>query len=184
VVNSHTNQTSPTLRGKLIREQLLCDIVPPPPPEADITPPEIEPGSTGKDRFAQHTEDDGCASCHMLMDPIGFGFENFDTVARFRTEESGKAIDATGVLAGSDVDGEFDGAAELADKLSSSGEVSACYAKQWFRYGYGRGEMEDELCTLQALNTKFTDSGGDIKELLVALTQTDAFLYRQAGGAP
>jgi len=184
VINSHTNQTSPTLRGKMIREQLFCDIVPPPPPEADITPPEIEPGSTGKDRFAQHTEDAGCAGCHMLMDPIGFGFENYDTVARYRTEENGNAIDATGVLSATDVDGEFDGAVELADKISSSEEVTACYAKQWFRYGYGRGDLAEDACTIQALNEKFTESGGNIKELLVILTQTDVFLYRQEGSAP
>jgi hypothetical protein len=184
VFNSHTNQTSPTLRGKLIRERLLCDAVPPPPPTVNPKAPDIEPGSTGKDRFSQHTADPACASCHVLMDPIGFGFENYDTVGRYRTEEGGKPIDATGELAQSDVDGAFDGVVELADKLADSDKVSSCYAKQWFRYGYGRGDTSEDACTLDRLDAQFRDAGGNIIELLVKLTQTDAFLYRPAGGTP
>ncbi len=183
-INSHTNQTSPTLRGRLIREQLLCDTVPPPPPNVSTEAPTVEPGSTGKDRFKQHTADPACAGCHGLMDPIGFGFENFDTVARYRDEEGGKPVDATGELVGSDVNGPFDGVVALASKLASSEEVGACYAKQWFRYGYGREEMEADACTIAEIDSKFSASGGNIKELLVTLTQTDAFLYRKAGGAP
>ncbi len=184
VIESHTNQTSPTLRGKLVREDLLCDVVPPPPPNVSTEAPEITPGSTGKDRFAQHTADPTCAGCHVLMDPIGFGFESYDTVGRFRTEEAGVAIDATGELAQTDVDGPFDGVVALAGMLASSDKVEACYAKQWFRYGYGRGDMDADACTLDFLANRFRESGGNIKELLVALTQSDAFLYRPAGGAP
>jgi hypothetical protein len=182
--NSHTNQTSPTLRGKLIREQFLCDTVPPPPPDVNPKAPEITPGSTGKDRFNQHTADPSCAGCHVLMDPIGFGFENYDTVARYRMEEGNKPIDATGKLAATDVDGPFDGVVQLAERLATSQDVAGCYAKQWFRYGYGRADIADDSCTLDWLETAFQESGGNIRELLVKLTQTPAFLYRQAGGAP
>jgi hypothetical protein len=184
VLASHTNQTSPTLRGKLVREQFLCDIVPAPPPDVSTQAPEIAPGSTGKDRFLQHTEDPSCAGCHNLMDPIGFGFENYDTVARYRTMEGEKPVDATGKVIASDVDGEFDGAVALSQKLSQSADVASCYAKQWFRYGNGRTEVETDACMVSDLETRFRESGGNVKELLVGLTQTDAFLYRQVGGAP
>jgi hypothetical protein len=180
-VNAHTNQTSPTLRGRMIREQLLCDTVPPPDPEVDITAPVVDPGGTLREKLAQHVDDPGCAGCHRLMDPIGLGFEGYDTLARFRALEGGNPVDATGELVGTDVDGPFDGAVALASKLSQSEKVNACYAKQWFRYGYGRADTEADVCTLDDLNTRFTDSGGNIKELLVALTQTDAFLFRQGG---
>jgi hypothetical protein len=180
-INAHTNQTSPTLRGRLIREQLLCDLVPAPPPDVSIEAPEVDPGSTGRDRFAQHTEEAGCAGCHNLMDPIGFGFESYDTVARFRSEEGGKPIDASGSLVATDIDGPFSGVVDLASKLAGSEEVGACYAKQWFRYGYGRVDTDDDACTIEQINARFSESGGDIKELLLALTQTDAFLYRQGG---
>ena len=118
------------------------------------------------------------------MDPIGFGFENYDTVARYRTDDNGQPVDATGALSQTDVDGPFDGVAELAKKLASSTDMQVCYATQWFRYGYGRSETVEDACSMDWLGAKFDESGGNIEELLVLLTQTDAFLYRKAGGAP
>jgi hypothetical protein len=104
-------------------------------------------------------------------------------VGRFRVEENGKPIDATGSITQSDVDGEFEGVVELAHKLTGSDKVRNCYATQWFRFAYGRGETKEDTCTMDVLKEQFEATGGDIKELLVALTQTDAFLYRKAGGA-
>jgi hypothetical protein len=182
-INAHSDQTSPVHRGKLVREQLLCDTMPPPPPDVMITVPAPDPNSTAKERFAQHSADPACSGCHMLMDPIGFGFENYDAIARFRTMENDKPIDATGELAQSDVDGKFDGVVELAGILAGSGDVQGCYTKQWFRYAYGRGETSGDDCTMDWLDARFAEVGGDVKELLVALTQTDAFFYRKAGGA-
>ncbi|MFS8067060.1 MAG: DUF1585 domain-containing protein, partial [Byssovorax sp.] len=158
--------------------------MPPPPKEVDITVPEPKAGSTARERFAQHSQNKVCSGCHELMDGIGFGFENYDAVGRYRTEEDGQVIDASGSIASSDVDGTFDGAVEMSKKLASSHQVERCYTTQWFRYAYGRGESPEDACTLAALGDQFADTGGDIKELIVALTQTDAFLYRKAGGAP
>ncbi|MEO5727650.1 MAG: DUF1585 domain-containing protein, partial [Byssovorax sp.] len=103
---------------------------------------------------------------------------------RYRTEEDGKTIDASGSIFKSDVDGTFDGAVEMSKKLAESHQVERCYTTQWFRYAYGRGESAEDTCTIAALGEQFAGTGGDIKELIVALTQTDAFLYRKAGGAP
>jgi hypothetical protein len=187
-INAHSNQTSPVHRGKLVREQFLCDLMPAPPDDVEITVPEPDPDSTAKERFAQHSEDPTCRGCHRLMDPIGFGFENYDAVGRFRTEDNGVPIDATGEVTESDIEGSFDGAVDLAHKLASSREVESCYALMWFRFGYGRGESKDDSCSLDAIESAFAASGGDIKALLVALTLTDAFRYRPAvdgeGGAP
>lgn len=182
-INAHSNQTSPVHRGKLVRERFFCATMPPPPKDVKIVVPEPTPGSTARERFAEHSSNKACSGCHELMDGIGFGFENYDAVGRYRTQEGGKDIDATGSIAKSDVDGDFDGAVEMSKKLAGSREVERCYTTQWFRYAYGRGESADDACTLTALGAKFAASGGDIKELIVALTQTDAFLYRKAGGA-
>jgi hypothetical protein len=182
-INAHSNQTSPVHRGKLVREQLLCDLMPPPPADVVINVPEPDPDSSARERFAQHSEDPACNGCHKLMDPLGFGFENYDGIARFRTMENDEAIDASGSISESDVDGDFVGAVELAKKLAGSQDVQSCYAKQWFRYAYGRGETKGDSCTTDWLDTKFAESGGNITELMVALTQTDAFFYRPAGGA-
>jgi hypothetical protein len=114
------------------------------------------------------------------MDPLGFGFENFDAIGRYRTMDNGVPVDASGEITSSDVDGKFVGVVELAGRLAESRETQDCYARQWFRWGYGRGETKDDACTTDPLLEAFDTSGGDVKELLVALTQTDAFLYRTA----
>ncbi|UQA59321.1 DUF1592 domain-containing protein [Polyangium aurulentum] len=182
-IHAHSNQTSPVHRGKLVREAFLCDQMPPPPADVMITVPAPDPNSTARERFAAHSENPSCKACHQLMDGIGFGFENYDGVGRYRTEESGKPIDATGTIIKSDIDGDFEGAVELAYKLADSQKAQDCYTKQWFRFAYGRGETKEDVCTMDALSSRFAASGGNIKELLVELTQTDAFMLRHAGGA-
>jgi aminoglycoside phosphotransferase (APT) family kinase protein len=118
------------------------------------------------------------------MDPIGLGFAHYDAVGRFRTLENGKPIAVSGQLSQSDSDGTFEGVVQLADRLAQSKQVAACYITQWFRYGYGRGEVADDQATLELLGRQFADSGGDIKELLIAMTQTDEFRFRPTGVTP
>ncbi|HYJ07484.1 MAG TPA: DUF1585 domain-containing protein, partial [Polyangiaceae bacterium] len=115
---------------------------------------------------------------------LGFGFENYDAIGRYRDRENGTPVDATGELTGTDVDGTFTGAVELAARLAVSKRVQSCYATQWFRFAYGRGEDTGDTCSLATLTARLSSANGDIKELLVALTQTDAFLYRPAGELP
>jgi hypothetical protein len=177
-IYAHTNQTSPVHRGKLVRERFLCGVLRPPP--NNFQAPDPAPNSTTRQRLEQHRADPNCAACHQLMDPIGFGFENFDAVGRYRTTDGGQPVDATGELIQSDENGTFDGAIQLANKLSQSKLVEQCYALQWFRFGYGRAEAADDACTIQTLDQGFASSNGDIKELIVSLTQSDAFLYRIA----
>jgi hypothetical protein len=181
-INAHTNQTSPVHRGKLVREQFLCYLMPPPPPNVNPKPPDPNSGATAKDRFADHSQG-SCHDCHKMMDPIGFGFENYDSVGRYRTMDHGTAIDATGSVELSDIP-DFKDAVDLVNKMADSKDVQTCYVKQWFRFGNGRAETPADKCTLDALDATFDDKGGDIKELIIALTQTDAFLYRIAGGTP
>jgi len=175
------NQTSPVHRGKFVRQQLLCTVPPPPPANLQIQPPSLNPRLTTRERFAQHSEDPFCAGCHKLMDPIGLGFESFDGIGRFRTTEQGMPIDDSGELIATDVDGTFTGAAALGQRLAASADVQACVVTQWFRFGYGRAEDPvGDACSLATLNQTFAAAGGNVRELLIALTQTDAFLYRRA----
>ncbi|MFO0551527.1 MAG: DUF1592 domain-containing protein [Polyangiaceae bacterium] len=178
---AHTNQTSPVHRGKVVREMLFCDTLSPPPANISFELPQPDPNATTRERFAQHSQDPSCKGCHVLMDPIGFGFENFDTLGRFRSEENGKPIDSSGELTDTDVDGKFYGLDSLTTRMIESDDVKHCYAKMWFRWAYGRGETDADECNVSQLEQAFDDSGGNIKELLVALTQTDAFLYRVPG---
>jgi hypothetical protein len=81
-------------------------------------------------------------------------------------------------MSASDVDGTFQGAVQLAGKLAQSQEVSDCVVTEWFRYAFGRGESAADACSLQSLKQAFATASFDIRELLVAVTQTDAFRYR------
>jgi hypothetical protein len=178
--NAHTKATSPVHRGKLVRELLLCELLDPPPPNVVINEPTVSPDATVREQLAAHREDPSCAGCHNLMDSIGFGFESFDAVGRFRELENGEPVDDGGVVAGSDVEGAFDGVVELGERLSSSEQVRQCYVTQLFRWAYGRADGADDQCALYELDAAFAASQGDVLELVVALTQTEAFLYRPA----
>ena len=87
-----------------------------------------------------------CNACHLVMDPVGFAFENFDGAGLYRTMDHGQPVDARGELAGTDIDGTFDGAVALVNKLATSHMVEECLATQLFRYGYGRAETDKDAC--------------------------------------
>ncbi len=175
------DQTNPITRGAFVRERVLCQDIPPPPDNLMVMPPKLDPNLTTRQRFEQHRKDPSCAGCHAMMDPIGFGFENYDAVGKYRTMENGKPIDAAGEVLASDVGGAFNGAAELGGKLVKSPMVAGCMVKQWFRYGYGRPEHVDGECSLATLQDAFMKSSLSIRQLILNLVQTDAFLYRKVG---
>ena len=181
-VQAHPDQTSPVLRGKFVRTKLMCQTVPPPPMDVDITVPSVTSAPTARERFAAHeSAGSSCAGCHAMMDPIGLAFESFDGIGKYRTTENGANIDVSGNVvnsAGGQLDGAFTGVRELATRLAGSDQVRDCVATQWFRYGTGRVEKVPDGCSLTKLQDAFGASGGDLNELVVAMTQTDAFWYR------
>ncbi len=177
-------QSSPILRGKFVREQLFCTELPPPPPGVAATEPPLDPKLTTAERFALHRNDPTCSGCHQLIDPIGLGFENFDGVGRWRLAEGGKMVDARGEILGTDVAGPFDGPVALATKLAGSKDVSDCVVTQWFQSAYGRAPTPRDACSVDALRSSLARSGGNIRDLLLALTQTDAFLFFDTGARP
>jgi len=179
---AHENRTSFILRGKLIREALLCVQVPDPPPGVDANETNIPPTATAKERSEMHRKDPACASCHALFDPLGFGFEVYDAVGRFRTTDAAgapidSAVDITGT---STVNVHVANAVELMQKLASSDEVRECAARQWLRFGLGRQEdSNDDAGTVAAALKAMKDSGGKIPDLLVALARSDAFRHQK-----
>jgi hypothetical protein len=174
------NASSPVYRGKFVREALLCQTLPPPPADLVIVPPNPDPNATTKEQFKQHSEDPSCAGCHQLMDPIGFGFENYDGIGAWRSDQNGIAVDSTGeVFETEDADGPFEGAVELAARLAGSEQVRECVARHWFRFAVKRGEVDD-MDSVNAAKYAFSQSGYDIRELMVAIALTDGFRYRKS----
>ncbi len=175
------NQTSPVLRGKFVREQLLCQPLPPPPANISIKVPDLSPTLTTRQRFTQHSVSPACSVCHHLMDPIGLGFESFDGAGVHRATENGQPVDMSGAVneADAELQGAFNGVVDLEKKLGASSTVQQCVTTQWFRYAYGRGETDADACSMAALSDRFAAGGYKVQDLLAALTQTRAFLYRR-----
>ena len=157
----------------------MCSEMPIPPPDVDNNVPPLMPGDTTRERFDQHRTDPSCASCHALMDKIGYGFETYDGIGRYRTTENGAQVDDTGELISTDIDGPFKGAPELARKLASSKQVQNCVTTEWFRYAFGRLDSEADKCTLEALNKSYVQGELRVDALVAAIVESDAFLaYR------
>jgi uncharacterized protein DUF1592/uncharacterized protein DUF1588/uncharacterized protein DUF1595/uncharacterized protein DUF1585/uncharacterized protein DUF1587 len=177
-VLAHEAQPSPVYRGKFVLEQLLCSPPPPPPDDVDTSLPAPDPTLTLRQQLEQLTSVSPCSGCHSIINPPGFAFDHYDAVGRWRDDDRGLPIDTTGKLMGTDVDGEFADHVQLASILAGSAQVRECMAMHWFHYAYGRGEGELDACSTDQLTAAFEASNGDIRGLLLELTQTPAFLYR------
>lgn len=178
VAHSHSNQSSPVLRGRAIRERLFCQPLADPPPDVVATAPELDTQLTTRERVALHKEvGSSCYGCHHLIDGPGFSLEHFDALGRYRELENGLPIDASFELIQTDVDGKLDGAIELADSIASSTEARACYAKQWFRYALGRAEQAEDGCSIARITDALEDDGA-IADLLLALVVSDSFVHK------
>ena len=129
------NRTHPILRGLFVRRLFLCDSPADPPPGiVDGRDSVKDPNATQRERLAAHRNSTACAGCHAMMDPIGFVFEGYDPSGRFRSTEYGKSIDVSGRVEGTDVEGDFNGPAELAKKIVSSTQAHECIINTWFRF--------------------------------------------------
>jgi hypothetical protein len=179
---AHENRTSFILRGKLIREAVLCVDVPSPPPGVDANETNIPPTATAKQRSEMHRTNPACAGCHGLFDPLGFGFEIYDAIGRFRTTDAmGAPIDSVvDVTDTKTINGQVPSGVELAKKLAGADEVRDCVARQWLRFGLGRMEDDmDDAGTLAAALKSMKDTGGKIPDLLIALARSDAFRHQK-----
>jgi hypothetical protein len=179
LAHSRSNDSSPVHRGKLVRERLLCQTMPPPPPGVVVQPPPLDPTKTTRERYAAHTSQEPCASCHRLMDPIGLAFEHFDGIGRFRPTDNGLAIDVSGQIIDSlHSDGTFVGTDQLIDKLEASSDARDCYALQWFRFAYGMND-DASRCIADRVRSAIADSDGSLAAIVGILTQADSFFARE-----
>jgi Protein of unknown function (DUF1592)/Protein of unknown function (DUF1588)/Protein of unknown function (DUF1595)/Protein of unknown function (DUF1585)/Protein of unknown function (DUF1587) len=180
--HAHADQGSPVKRGVAIRQRLLCQDLPSPPDNVNNAVPMPSPDATTRERFAIHEEDPACASCHLLIDPIGLGFENYDALGGYRMNENGKPIDASGELTeAGDVDGTFVGAVELSQKLAGSEVVAECMVRQWVEYSLGRRTGEGDDCLVKDTARAFLAADGDLRVLLGNLVTTPAFYQMSYG---
>jgi hypothetical protein len=173
--NSLVGHSAPSLRGFRIAKGLFCLNVVPEPVLVDRPLPE---GVTTREWMEAAVSEPSCAGCHHLVDPIGYALEHFDQAGRYRDTEVGKPIDAAAEITLLDGTHSVDGAADLGRLIAESPEAHACYVTQWAAYAYGNtADLLLDACSRAALTDAFERSNGDIRAVLLELTQTDAFLY-------
>ena len=171
---AHAESSSPTRRGAFVQDTLLCNPVPPPPPDVNPTfPPELE-GLTAKEKLVQHMEDPSCKSCHQGMDPIGFALEPFDAIGRFRTTDQGQPIDPSGEVPDLGV---FEGPGDLATLVHDDPRSATCMVKKLFRHSMGHLETKGERPAVIALGDGFIADGHSLQSLLADLCVSPAFRF-------
>jgi hypothetical protein len=190
-------ETSPTSRGLFVREQFLCQHVPPPPPGVDTNLPatSAEKPMTTRERLAIHTTNQSCVGCHSLIDPIGLGLEGFDNIGRYReklvfqsreerdsvtnqrrqTQTVELVLDTKGSIQGIP-NSQFSTPAELGNILSNDPTCQRCVVKQIFRYAVGRHEVLADQPHLDALFAGFRNSGFRFRGLLLDIVTSEPFL--------
>jgi hypothetical protein len=184
MVTSFPNRTSPVKRGKWVLEQLLC--TPPPAPPANIPPLEagVSTAKTVREKLEEHRKNPVCASCHKLMDPLGFGLERYDGIGSFRSSENGAPVDDTGEL----IDGtEFQGPRELAHLIEADPRYPRCITQHVLTYALGRGLKAHDQADINGLTTRFAESGYRLRSLIEEIVLSAPFRMRgveAAGSAP
>lgn len=172
--------TSPTKRGKLVRRRLMCQDVPPPPPDVNVDEAPTSPDSPCKwDAYAVHRETGGaCTNCHALMDPIGFGLEAYDSAGRFREHEAD--LPECTIAGDGELDGvAFHGPAELAERLIDSGTLDSCAVTHVMRFAIGRELDDDDLAMQQAFVERFRADDHRFDGLVLEIVAAEAFGYRR-----
>jgi hypothetical protein len=171
---SHPGRSSPTLRGRAIRENFLCQRIPDPPGDVDFTlfskaATEIK---TARQRLDLHNTEPACAGCHKLMDPVGLSLENFDGVGQMRTTDGGAPIDTSGSLDGV----AYADPAGMAQALRQSPALPACLVTRLYTYGLGRSLATDDQPVVTALNKSFSAAGYRLPDLLRAIAVNPRFI--------
>ena len=172
---ANQEEGSPTQRGKFIRETILCQTIPLPPPDVSTVLPDPPAGViyTKRQRLSMHESQPSCAGFHRLMDPLGLPLENFDAIGKYRSTDQGQPIDASGDLDGS----KFNGPVELGQVLAARPEVADCLVRNMYRYGTGHVDAASERPVLDALKSTFRTGGYHVRDLMRDIVASDGFRF-------
>jgi hypothetical protein len=175
---SDPDRTSPVKRGKWVLETILAS--PPPPPVPDAANLKTDPETANlplRQRMEKHRADPNCASCHKRMDPIGFGFENYDAIGAWRDQDKGQPIDASAVLPEGT---KFNGPVELKNILKQrKSEFVEGFTEKLLTYAIGRGVEVYDGPAVKAIGDAVAKNGYKFSALVVEIAKSYPFQYRQ-----
>jgi hypothetical protein len=176
---AYTSTSSPIHRGVFLARSVLGRVLRPPPEAVAPLAADLHPDLTTRQRVSIQTQAESCRSCHGMINPLGFTLEHFDAVGRYRNEEKGKPIDATGSYeSGSGQTVRFSGVFDLAAYLKSSGEAQSAFVQQLFHYLVKQpiGAFDQEELT--ELRRYFVEHDFNIRKLAVEIVASSALTSR------
>jgi hypothetical protein len=176
-LTGNADGSNPVRRGKFVYEKLLCHSLPPPPANVP-NPKPASAGGTTRMRFAEHSQNACAKGCHAVMDPIGFAFENYDGVGKYRTMDNGMPVDASGSITLDGTMHTFNDAVGLIGLLAQSPEVRRCFAGEWSRFALSRVETDKDAVSLQSTAAAFASDAATIQDLMAAVATMRSFRYR------
>ncbi|HND54305.1 MAG TPA: DUF1588 domain-containing protein, partial [Pirellulaceae bacterium] len=181
-LTSNPTRTSPVKRGKWIMENILGT----PPPEPPANAPELaatqkaQPDATLRQQLEIHRRDPNCAVCHTTMDQLGFGFENFDAIGRWRDKDAGQPVDSSGILPGGS---KFSGPKELIGVLKNKkAEFSRTLTERLLTYALGRGLEFYDRCTVDDVTTDLSKGDYRFSALVEGIVLSEPFRMRRGEG--
>jgi hypothetical protein len=175
-LTSELDHTSVVKRGKWVLEQLLCSPPPPPPPDVEGFSEGVDPSAPLKERMAQHRLDPSCAGCHREMDNLGFPFEHFDPIGRYREQDAfGNQIDARGHLPAGQ---QFDGPVELGEVVVGEERFTHCVTEKLLTYAVGRSFGLD-FCQVQVLTDEWSEDDYGFENLIRRIVMNSFFRTRR-----
>jgi hypothetical protein len=166
-------RTSPVLRGLFVDQMLLCKVIPAPPPGVPPLPSGAGTNQTVRQQLNAHVTSPQCAGCHAMMDPIGFGMENFDAIGQYRTLDNGQPIDASGTLDGVT----FKDLAGLEAAVRKDAAAAPCLVSSLYVNALGRSAINLDAAAIGNLTTQFAAAGNRVDQLLVGLVSSDSFRF-------
>ena len=181
-VSSYPTRTSPPVRGKWVMENLLG--TPPPPPPDDV--PQLNDSNIGvevslRERLEQHRKDPNCRSCHVVMDPLGFGLENYDAVGAWRTHDGKFPIESSGTLPGGQ---SFAGSKELKEILKAKSDAFVNnVTEKLLTYSLGRGLERFDRPTVEAISRQVKPSDYKFSALVMEVVKSKPFQMQTVEGA-
>jgi hypothetical protein len=176
---SDPDETNLPTRGRVVREQVLCEDVAPPPGNFSFDEAKITPDMTNREKFLTHTTNPVCAACHSLFDGIGYAMEQYDPIGHFRTKDKTKTIDATGTVELTTGTLSFSSYVDFLDQVAKRPETFRCVANQYNAYSTGRAPFTIDACEADAIGKAFAAGGYRMDALVSAVVSSPNFALRR-----
>jgi hypothetical protein len=177
--HAQPENSSPVQRGRFVRDRILCEVIPAMPEDLDTSLDSPQGYTTNRQRYETHSDNPLCSGCHVLFDPVGFTFEHYDGFGRYRDQEGGEPVDATGMITdATEQMTTLDGVESLLDYITAGDRARACTVRYWSYYAHGRDNWQDKKCNDDQVRRDADANGYTLKSILMGILHAPSFTRR------